>query len=323
MKSLLFIAIFISPLICGAQSENNNKAETIIITRKGIGNEKLNIVIDGRTITVNGRNANSDSTITIQRMNTSYNKPRLDFRKPGVVDSSIKLDDFLKNFSLNKAFLGVATKETNDGLVINNIVEKSAAEKAGLKEGDIIVAIDGKKLQTSDELSELVKSKKPGETITINYKRDKKNQSTEAKLSNSSTNNSLAFNGFNFPIKGAIGNKELEFFERNLNLNKERNAFRPLYSETPKLGIQISSDENSNQVKITKVTPNSAADKAGLKENDVLSKVDNVNIASVNSAFSEIEKAKIKQQFTITISRNGKPQTINIKLIKKPQIAEL
>lgn len=323
MKSLLFIAIFISPFICGAQS-NNNKAETIVITRKGIENEKLNITIDGRTITVNGKNVNDDSTITIQRMSTSYNRPRLDFRKPGSIDS-VNLNDFIKNFNLNNAFLGVATKESNNGLVINNIVEKSAAEKAGLKEGDIIVSIDGKKIQTSDELSELVKSKKPGETMTINYKRDKKNLSTEVKLAAwGIANKSLAIS-MPMNLNGSIGTKELEFFERNLKLNKEPSTFtfRPFYSETPKLGIQVSSDENSNQVKITKVTPNSAADKAGLKENDVLSKVDNVSIASVNSAFSEIEKAKLKQQFTITISRNGKPQTINIKLIKKTQTAEL
>lgn len=51
-----------------------------------------------------------------------------------------------------------------------------------LKAGDRIVAIDGKKLNSSKEMTNYIQSKKPGEKIFVTYVRDKKKQKTKIKL---------------------------------------------------------------------------------------------------------------------------------------------
>lgn len=57
--------------------------------------------------------------------------------------------------------------EINEGIKIVNINPHSAAEKAGLKEGDIILALNGQKLSDLDILIEEVSSRSPGTTIEL------------------------------------------------------------------------------------------------------------------------------------------------------------
>lgn len=58
------------------------------------------------------------------------------------------------------------------GVVINEIIEDSPAEKSDLKEGDVIVAIDGEKIYDSDELIDYINDMEPGDNIVILVLRD-------------------------------------------------------------------------------------------------------------------------------------------------------
>ncbi len=95
--------------------------------------------------------------------------------------------DSLKNFNetgqFNRPYLGVAyrmiprdTALNNDvpeGAYVQQVVPGSAAEKAGLKEGDIITQFEGQKVAAkSSELSSLIAKKKVGDTIDITVYRE-------------------------------------------------------------------------------------------------------------------------------------------------------
>lgn len=58
------------------------------------------------------------------------------------------------------------------GLYVVEVTEFSAAEKAGLKSGDLIVKMDGTRVKTFDELKEIKNSKEEGDTISIEIVRD-------------------------------------------------------------------------------------------------------------------------------------------------------
>jgi len=61
-----------------------------------------------------------------------------------------------------------------EGVVIVEVAKDSPAEKSGLKQYDVIREINGKKIKTSSEVSDFVKSKKPGEVFGMNYFREGK-----------------------------------------------------------------------------------------------------------------------------------------------------
>lgn len=108
-----------------------------------------------------------------------------------------KVINDLKEYGIvQRALLGVQITdvtadfaETRDidqvgGVYIQEVNENSAAKEAGLKEGDIIVEIDGTDVNSTAELQELVARNSPGDRITVTYKRDNRRYTTEAVLRN-------------------------------------------------------------------------------------------------------------------------------------------
>ncbi len=64
----------------------------------------------------------------------------------------------------------------------------SPAEKAGLKEGDIITAVNGTRIDTSHPLIELIASNAPGETITLSVRRGSADADIQVTLTTRSPN---------------------------------------------------------------------------------------------------------------------------------------
>lgn len=77
---------------------------------------------------------------------------------------------------------------TMDGIYVGKVMEESSAEEAGLKEGDVITAIDGKQVNKMAELQEYLAQKRPGEKVTITYLRDKKKATKSVTLKNEQGN---------------------------------------------------------------------------------------------------------------------------------------
>ena len=83
---------------------------------------------------------------------------------------------------MGKAYLGVEyqmiSKQSailNDvpqGAYVVNVVSGSPADKAGIQVGDIITKMDGKALTDTNALSDVIKTKKPGDSISIEIYRD-------------------------------------------------------------------------------------------------------------------------------------------------------
>jgi serine protease Do len=96
------------------------------------------------------------------------------------------LDDILKYGEVKRAILGVQIRDlTSDladekgiseiqGVYIPGVVEHGAAEIAGIKEGDVILAIDEQKVNKASELQEAISRYHPGDQVLVKVKRKKK-----------------------------------------------------------------------------------------------------------------------------------------------------
>src|SRR5690349_24440189 len=149
------------------KTEPKEKKESgdIIIHKKADTNEKLTIVIDGDKVTVNGKpveDYKSDDVDIIRDGDESFA-----FAAPMVPPGNMNVmgDDFMKEIHSNKAFLGVMTKEGDGGAQITEITKESPAEKAGLKEGDVITKINSDKVEDADDLYKAIGKYKPGEKV--------------------------------------------------------------------------------------------------------------------------------------------------------------
>ena len=77
---------------------------------------------------------------------------------------------------------------TMEGIYVAKVSEESAAEEAGMKEGDVITAIDGKPVGKMAELHEVLAKKRPGDKVTVTYLRDKKKATKTLTLKNEKGN---------------------------------------------------------------------------------------------------------------------------------------
>ncbi|MFO1537481.1 MAG: S1C family serine protease [Actinomycetota bacterium] len=84
--------------------------------------------------------------------------------------------------SQSGAFLGVATQPTTGGLEVTQVVTNSAAARAGLQVGDVIVSVDGDAVTTPAQLAAAVASQRPGDDVRIAYTRSGANRTVTVEL---------------------------------------------------------------------------------------------------------------------------------------------
>ncbi len=71
-----------------------------------------------------------------------------------------------------RAWLGVAYQMQDEGALIVEVIPGSPADKAGLRVGDRITAVEGDKVTPDHPLAERILTHRPGETVTLTVERD-------------------------------------------------------------------------------------------------------------------------------------------------------
>ncbi len=72
--------------------------------------------------------------------------------------------------------------DRTQGVIINDVNPGSAGEEAGLKSGDIILSVDGREVNTANQLQTVIAGKHPGDVVTLVIVRDKKKIEKKVKL---------------------------------------------------------------------------------------------------------------------------------------------
>ncbi|WP_236017434.1 trypsin-like peptidase domain-containing protein [Roseivirga sp. E12] len=100
------------------------------------------------------------------------------FAVPSILVKKV-MDDLLEFGEVQRGLLGVEIRDADgrlteelSGVHIRGVNPGSAADKAGLKNDDVIVGIDDRSIKTTSELQEFVARKRPGDLISVKFKRD-------------------------------------------------------------------------------------------------------------------------------------------------------
>jgi putative serine protease PepD len=93
-------------------------------------------------------------------------------------------DQLISNGDVQHAYLGVAVGTASGGVRLAQVRSGAPAARAGLHVGDVVTAIDGKKVSTTAELQAAIDAKQPGDTVTLTYKRNGKTHTVKVTLAN-------------------------------------------------------------------------------------------------------------------------------------------
>jgi putative serine protease PepD len=81
------------------------------------------------------------------------------------------------------AYLGVQLDSTSTGNAkVASVRSKTPAAKAGLRAGDVVTAVDGTKIESPDALQSAIDAKRPGDTISLTYRRSGSSHTVKVKL---------------------------------------------------------------------------------------------------------------------------------------------
>ncbi|MEO5891990.1 MAG: PDZ domain-containing protein [Ferruginibacter sp.] len=238
-----------------------------------------------------------------------------------------------------KPFLGVTTEKVTEGAKITEVIKESAAEKAGLQKDDIIVKVGDDVITDGDNLSEVVTAKKPKEVVNITYLRNGKESSVKATLGQRKSK-SLAYaysfprgklKSFSIPKISGVPNVDIYDGEGLNNLDPlapayDINSYLQLdntFARQKRLGLKIQDTEEGGNVKVIDVEEGSAAEKAGLKKDDIITEIGGEKIENTDDAREQLMPSETKSAYTIKAKRNGTEMTFEVKFPKKLKTANL
>ncbi|HVF80691.1 MAG TPA: PDZ domain-containing protein [Flavisolibacter sp.] len=320
------IAFCAMPATLLAQKDKEEKAEKknhqqIIITRTGDKEEKTVIEINGDKVKVNGKDAGDLKDIQVHVNNLKIPNV-MALRSPGAF--SMSFDDEhggLFSEDANRAMLGVNTDENDKGAELESVVKESAAEKAGLKKGDIITKIDDKKIEAASDVTKAIKAHKPGDKVSITYLRDGKEQKATAELTK--------WKGMNMTTFTAPKGFDSQIWKESMN-NRVLQPAAPRISGSTfyrtgglKLGLSVQDTDDGKGVKVLEVEDDGNAAKAGIKKDDVITQIDDKAVNGADEIAKVMKEKKDQPTVRFQLSRAGKAQTIEVKVPRKIKTVDL
>lgn len=162
--------------------------------KKDIENININKIFDGENmevrVDVKGEgDVDKDERVIIVRGDKDKNKRKE--RMEWINDNDDRFfperDRRMFNFKAdkpndNKASLGVMIEDTDNGVLITDLVDGSAAAAAGLRRGDVLLKINDKYIFTSNGLIDALHPYNPNEKVKVKYIREGKEKSADAVL---------------------------------------------------------------------------------------------------------------------------------------------
>ena len=125
---------------------------------------------------------------------TIMNKVVADLKKYGVVQRGVlgvSAIDVNKYFDSQKEQGKEVDLGTMEGVYVAKVDEDGSAAEAGIKEGDVIIAVDGKKVVKMSEFQEYLTNKRPGDKVAVTYLRKKQKKTATITLKNEQGNTNI------------------------------------------------------------------------------------------------------------------------------------
>jgi serine protease Do len=206
---------------------------------------------------------------------------------------------------------GLGLKKDN-GEIVASVESTGPAAKAGLKPGDVIVAVNHQEVTTENTLSMIVASSGIGNKVPITFIRGGKRQTTEATLTERPPESVLADrnNPDDADETAPPASEESQAARKSLGIT--------LAELTPELRTQLGVDAAVQGVVIADLNRNSDAAKKGLQRGDIILSINQQPTKTAAAAAAIVDKARKAGRDTVVlfVQRGSRPPTfIGIKMM--------
>ncbi len=222
----------------------------------------------------------------------------------------------------NSAWLGIYTQTvdkeiaetfklpSSEGVMVNRVIDDSPADKAGLREDDIILKFNNQTVNSANDLTRLVRRSDVDEKITLNILRDGNPMDLTVTLS--SRGEDFDWSESTIPdVPDVPGVPKISGIPHTFYFSTDDQAY---------LGVSLNSLSDQladyfgvqSGTLVSEVDEDSPAAKAGIKAGDIITQVGDEKITDAGDVREIISDMKDGEKTTITIVRNKQNQTLTV-----------
>lgn len=226
----------------------------------------------------------------------------------------------MKGEAIERGYLGIRIQQINEDLAdslgiphnrgefVQAVEPGQAADKAGLKAGDVILRVDGQDVTPDQTLSFLVANIQPGKRIPIEMIRDGKRQTVTATVGKRPSEEELAQQQmFDPDAQNGMDSDQATpgsgVVEKSLGLQ--------VIKLTPQIARQLGAADNTQGVVVAGVDPNSDAGTKGLQRGDIILSANYKALTQPGDLETAVSSAKSsgREAVLLQIQRRGRPAT--------------
>ncbi len=208
-------------------------------------------------------------------------------------------NQLMDNGEVTRGFLGIVIQELtpelagsfnleqNQGILIAQVTEDSAAAKAGLKQGDVIIAYQGKPVTKVGDFRNRVALTSPGSREQLTIIRDSER--------------------LNIPVTVGTLSKDNTVAQASTQSTDE--AGLTVQTITPQLAEQFNAKAGEGVV-VTQVRSGSIADRAGIKSGSIIVQVNRIPITSAKDFKREVKKSSASKRILLLIRKDNMQQFV-------------
>lgn len=225
-------------------------------------------------------------------------------------------NDLISNGKVSRGYIGVSISEVDaqtakaiglkepKGVLVQELVKGGAAEKADVKEGDVILKVDGKNVDQPNELQSYIASKRAGSEVKLLIFRDGKEIERYVTLKSRDDDESTIVDVKNKNTKGK-------------NLDSQTISFEDLGLTIKDLdSAELKEYKVDNGIMISDVKQFSKSFNQGLREGIVITSVDRKPVENVKEFQSIIDKKKGQAVLLKIVDREGNSRILGLDIPK-------
>jgi S1-C subfamily serine protease len=231
-------------------------------------------------------------------------------------------EDQLEDDEDTNAFLGVDNDDDDDDAVgiRVSVSEGSSADKMGLKDDDIITAMNGHTVIDWTDLKAVIGAMKPGDQLELQVRRNNETLNLKGPIGHEDDRKSESYGNWN----GWDGSRALRSLRGlNFDMDWDRNQ----NNSSAFLGITLGSMSREKAKRmgftnhygsyVASVYENSGAQKAGIQPLDYIYGIDEYRVGEDQNIYFILSKYKVGQKVNVHLIRKGQEKTIALTFMPK------
>jgi len=207
------------------------------------------------------------------------------------------MEDLISDGKVTRGWLGVSIQDVDEGMakalklrdrngaIISQVMKDSPAEDAGVKEQDVIIEVDGEKVNDSSNLKNLISSGRPNDKTKLTVIRDGREKNLTVTLGLRPGEKELV-------ESYGYGEKRFDLLGLRVeNYESEAGAFASI-----KKGVRV-----------VEIKPGSPADDENIQRGDIIIEIGKSSISDENDYKSELEEYSEGDTIMLRVLRGGSP----------------